>query len=195
MKRLSVSLGALILLLFLFHPWILNGLADRLVVSDRLEKADLILVLAGDGNGERVDEAVKLFKTGLASKLLMSGGPMAWKLTYAEWMKKQAVASGVPAAAILIQDRSRSTLEDAKFSLPIVNASQIHSIILVTSPTHTRRAGRVFHKIFAPAGIKVIVHPVEKSEFNPNRWWTRHEDTALVVWEYVSAVLYFFKGY
>jgi len=198
MKRRLLIFAAILTVIFglyLVYPSLLDGLARYLIVQDKLAKADAIVVLGGDNNGERVNEGVKLYRKGYAKYLLMSGGPLSWKLTYAQWMKKQAVESGVPESAILLEDRSRSTLEDARFSLPIVAKKKFSSIILVTSPTHTRRAARVFRKVFSPAGIKVIIYPAEKSEFNPERWWTRHEDTQLVVWEYVSLVLYFFKGY
>ena len=155
----------------------------------------MILVLAGDNNGERVAEAVNLYKQGYAKNILMSGGPFAWKLTYAWWMKKQALESGIPAKAILMQDRSFSTKDDARFSLPIVKARGFKSVLLVTSPFHTRRAARSFKKLFGPAGISVRVYPVQKSSYNPKRWWTRHEDTEFVVREYISMLLYTLRGY
>ena len=181
--------------LWLSCPYLLNGLARFLVVRDRLEKADVILVLAGDSNGERTAAGIELYKQGYSGKLLMSGGPLTWHLTYAEWMKKQAIAAGVPGTAILIQDRSRSTIEDAKLSLLIARANDFRSVILVTSPYHTRRASAVFKKIYGPQGIKVIIWPAPQSDFNPHNWWTRHEDTAYVVWEYVARVMYLLKGY
>ena len=180
---------------YLAYPLVLEGMANYLVVQDKLEKADVIIVLGGDNNGERVSQGIRLYKEGFAKHLLMSGGSLAWKLTCAQWMKRQAVESGVPAAVILLQDRSRSTIEDAKFSLPIIKNYGFKSVILVTSPTHSRRAAKVFRRVFPREGIKVIIYPAQKSEFNPHLWWTRHEDTAYVVWEYVSLVLYFFKGY
>lgn len=193
MKKIIIA-AAVIFGLYLLTPFILQGAGDRLIVTDKLEKADVIIVLAGDNNGERVIEGVKLFKHGYAPKLLMSGGPLAWKLTYAEWMKKQAVELGVRSPEILAQNKSQSTIEDARFSLPFVKRHGFKTIILVTSPTHTRRAAATFRKLYAREGIKIIVRPVEKSEFNPHKWWTRHEDLQLVVWEYVSMVLYFLKG-
>ncbi|MBI5078401.1 YdcF family protein, partial [Candidatus Saganbacteria bacterium] len=96
---------------------------------------------------------------------------------------------------ILLQDRSRSTIEDAKFSFPLVSEHRFKSLILVTSPTHTRRAGRVFRKVFSSQGIKIMVWPVRKSKFNPSRWWTRYEDATLVAWEYMATILYTLKGY
>lgn len=198
MRRLTVvllSLCSLLLLLFLVTPFALQAAGDFLRVQDKLAKADAIIVLAGDDNGERVNQGVKLFKAGYADKILMSGGPLAWRLTAAEWMKKQAVAEGIPPPAIIVQDRSRSTIDDARFSLPLAAAQGWRSVILVTSPYHTRRAGNVFRKVFGDQHIKVIVQPAEPSAFSFDRWWTRYEDRGAVVWEYVSFVLYFFKGY
>ena len=187
----------LILSAYLLYPHVMEGAARFLMVRDRLEPADMILVLAGDDNGERVRESVELYRQGYAREILMSGGPLAWRLTAAEWMKKQAVAMGVPARAVLTEDRSESTLENALFVLSVLKGRGTKSVILVTSPTHSRRADRVFRKVLPPQGIKVISSPVplEKSEFRVDRWWTRHEDTQQVVWEYVSLVYYFLKGY
>ncbi len=193
-KALVIFL-ALLVIAFLAYPWFLNALAGQLIVRDKLEKADVIIVLSGDNNGERTAEGVRLFKKGFAPYLLLSGGPLAWNLTNAEQMKKQALAGGVPARAVILQERSRSTIEDAQFCLPIVNRYGFRSIILVTSPQHSRRASRVFGRVFKPLGIRLVVWPAEKSEFNPREWWKRHEDTSAVGWEYGALVLYFLKGF
>ena len=199
MKRRLVSGSLFLFIIFLViyfsYPFVLNRLAERLVTRAKLSPADVILVLAGDTDGERVTAGVNLYKKGYAKYLLMSGGELAWRLTSAEWMKKQAMAEGVAGRAILLQDKSRSTIDDATFPLPIVKARGFKSVIIVTSPYHTSRAARVFKKIFGPAGVNVMVYPAEEKDFNPNRWWSRHEDAGLVVWEYVSSVLYFLKGY
>jgi uncharacterized SAM-binding protein YcdF (DUF218 family) len=193
--RRLLALCLLLLALWLSAPWFLNGLADHLIVRDPLAKADVILVLSGDTNGERAAAGIELYKEGWAKHILMSGGTLAWNLTSADWMKKQAVESGVPAAAVLTQDRSQSTIDDARFSLPIIKARRFRSVILVTSPYHSRRAAAVFKKLYRPAGISVIVYPVPHSVFDPHDWWTRHEDTGFVVWEYVARVMYLLKGY
>lgn len=189
-----------ILLTVLFGLWffqapLLEGAAQWLIVQDKLAKADAMIVLAGDNNGERVSQAVELYRQGYAPKLLLSGGPLAWQLSSAEWMKKQALTMGVPESAIIMEGQSRSTLENAEFTLPIVKEQRWESIILITSPTHTRRADRVFKKLFDQAHIDVITCPVQKSEFNPKDWWRRHEDTQAVISEYVSLIYYLLKGF
>ncbi len=184
-----------ILGLYFVHPFALNGLGRFLIVQDKLEKADVIVVLAGDPSGKRVDQAVKLYWKGYAPKMLLSGGDLAWNLKAAYWMKKQANHLGVPDYAIILEDQSMSTLENAKFSLPLLKKARAKSIILVTSPTHTRRAKRTFKKVLSKDKIKVSSYPVQKSNFKLKKWWQRHEDVQLVVWEYVSLIYYFLKGY
>ncbi|MFH1347163.1 MAG: YdcF family protein [Candidatus Margulisiibacteriota bacterium] len=181
--------------IFFIYPNVLEGAARFLVVRDKIEPADIIVVLSGDPDGERVSEAVNLFKNGYADKLLMSGGPLAWRLTAAEWMRKQAVAQGVPLQAILLEDRSESTRDNALFSLPIVKKNNVKSLILVTSPNHSRRAKRVFKRVFDREDIKVLSYPVEKSRFQISRWWTRHEDTQAVLMEYAFLAYYLLRGY
>ncbi|MFA5114245.1 MAG: YdcF family protein [Candidatus Margulisiibacteriota bacterium] len=198
MKRLAGFLLCLLLVSIAFYlarPYIFTFMADYLYARDSLDRADLIIVLGGDNNGERVAEAVTLYQAGYAPRLLMSGGPLAWHLTNAQWMKKQAVESGVPAGAIAQQDRSLSTLDDALLCLPLAKQFGCRTVILVTSPYHSRRASIVFKKVFAPEGIRVISYPVRQSVFNPDKWWTRYEDMTAVVWEYAANVIYFLRGY
>ena len=120
---------------------------------------------------------------------------MAWRLSYAQVMKAHAGFLGVPAKDVFMEQGSRSTLENAYFSLPIVRKNNFNKIILVTSPTHTRRAKQVFSKAFSEYGIKVLVYPVPNSKFKVPGWWQRHEDTQQVFREYSSLFYYWLKRY
>lgn len=193
-KKALFIIAIVVVLAIILHPFIFRAMAGFLIAQDKLEKADVILVLAGDSNGERAGQAVELYKKGYAPKILMSGGPAVWHLTYAANMKHQATTLGVPGRDVLLEDKSKSTIEDIRFSLPILKRMKVKSIILVTSPSHTCRASLVAKKYYTPENIKVLVYPVQKSEFNPDKWWLRHEDTQLIVWEYVSLVQYLLKG-
>jgi uncharacterized SAM-binding protein YcdF (DUF218 family) len=198
MRRRVVILTAVIGFLFLAYltaPFILTKIGSWLIVRDQLTKADLIIILGGDDNGERAIEGVKLYKAGYAPKIMLSGGPLAWHLTSADWMRKEVIALGVPSNKTLVQNKSRSTLQDAQFTLPLVKQLKAKKILLVTSPTHSRRAKRIFNKLFGKEKIAVVSWPATVSDFKLDRWWTRYEDRALVVWEYVSFPLYLLKGY
>jgi len=198
MKKIFIIVLTLLIVLagcYFLAPFVLNKAASFLIVRDELKPADVIVVLSGDDNGERVNQAVLLYEKKYAPKMLLSGGPLAWNLKYAYWMKKQANYLGVPDFAILIEDQSRSTIENARFCLPILKKTGAKKIILVTSPAHSRRAKRTFSKILSKDKIAAISFPAQKTSFNSDKWWQRHEDTQLVVWEYVSLVFYFLKGY
>lgn len=184
----------IVIIIWLISPYILQSMAKYLVVKDQLSTAEAIVVLGGDSNGERVEEGITLYKKKYAPLLILSAGPLAWHLTGAEWMSKQAVAGGVSFDKIILEDQSRSTLENALFVRNILSNRNIHKIILVTSPTHTRRASLVFNKILSKDRVVVLSWPTTKSIFNPENWWKRHEDLQLVIWEYVSLVLYLFEG-
>ncbi|MFA4966610.1 MAG: YdcF family protein [Candidatus Margulisiibacteriota bacterium] len=179
----------------MIYPLVLNGLANFLIIQDKLEKADVILVLAGDSNGERVEGAANLFKLGYAPKILMSGGPAVWNLTYAQNMREEARLLGIPDKDILIQDRSKSTYEDIKFSFRILKKINAKSVILVSSPYHMRRAVSLARKLYPKEGIKVIAFPCQKSEWKKEGWWLRHEATQPVIHEYMALFQYLLKGW
>ena len=67
--------------------------------------------------------------------------------------------------AILLEDKSRTTEEDARFTKEIINRHGYKSCILVTSPYHSRRAFKIFTKIMG-AEIKIISAPSEKTGLN-----------------------------
>lgn len=196
MKIFARVLSVIIVLsviLVVFHVPILEGFARWLIVQDKLEKADAIVVLAGDSNGERVAQGVELYKRGYGKFILMSGGPVMWKETYAENMRRQARALGVPDRDIVVQAQSESTYEDARFSYAILKERKVRSIILVTSPFHSRRAMRTAKRVFGKE-IKIISYPVQKSRSRAEGWWTRHEDTQTIVWELEAMIFYTLKG-
>ena len=178
-----------------FYPFFLQKMADVLIVQDDLKKADVILVLAGDTNGERVAQAVKLYKAGWAPKILMSGGMAIWNITYAQNMRDQAIFLGVPERDILMQDRSESTYGDLKYSLLILRRIKAKRVILVSSPYHTRRMSMAAKSMYSKQGIKVIVFPAQETKWNPKQWWLRHEDTQFVAWEYMALLQYLLKGW
>ena len=122
-----------------------------------LRKADAIVVLgnrapaddAGNVRPEtqrRVEAGVGAFNQQMAPILLMSGGKTG-RWVEAEVMRDLAVKLGVPAAAIVLESRSTSTITNARHAIEVLrrrlNRKDV-SVILVSSPYHLARAGRLF---------------------------------------------------
>ncbi len=103
---------------------------------------DVIVVLGG-GLHERPERAAELFKLGEAPKILISG---AGDSDINERLLKK---NGVPAAAILVEGKSRTTRENAEFSIPLLRKMGAHKVTIVTSWYHSRRALACFEH-YAP---------------------------------------------
>jgi uncharacterized SAM-binding protein YcdF (DUF218 family) len=112
--------------------------------------ADALVVLGGSGL-ERPERAAELFKQGEAPLVICSG--------HGEAVEYEAclVKCGVPAEDILLEPAARTTQENAKLTLAILNAHHVKSAIIVTSWYHSRRALRCFEH-YAP-GIKFYSRP------------------------------------
>ncbi len=186
-----------VLLIFFSRNFLLDKIGSFLVVQDKLEKVDFIVVLGGEASGERIYEAARLYKEGFAPYIIISGGPVGWRLSHAEVMLRQALFLQIPRNKILLQKKGFSTYDEAFYTKELIlkNRQSFKSLIVVTSPPHTRRSKLVFQKVFKDLKVKIMVYPVQKSEFKKEKWWLDHENTQFVIDEYMSLIFYWFKRY
>ncbi|MBI4144504.1 YdcF family protein [Candidatus Woesearchaeota archaeon] len=96
----------------------------------------------------RVNKAVRLWKKGIVSQLVVCGGYTnpAVSLSEAFVMKRILVDRGVPARSVLLESKSRNTYENALFSSRLVKSKDI---LLITDGWHRRRALALFKKAFS----------------------------------------------
>lgn len=93
----------------------------------------------------RVEAAVALFKAGTGTLLIMTGGYLRHERgPVGTAMAEAARAAGVPDAAILVEDRALSTLQNALFTADILGPSADQPLILVTQRFHLPRAWASF---------------------------------------------------
>jgi uncharacterized SAM-binding protein YcdF (DUF218 family) len=183
--KLFILLAILALPLYLFHGFILDKAAKYLYCKDELKPADVIVVIPDSETGYSVEYGVKLFKEGWAKKdrIILSGGVATWKYTWASLMKEQALSLGVPRNAILLEEKSASTKENAIFAKDVIKRHGYTSLILVTSAYHSKRANKIFEKIMGNE-IKVLSAPSEENGFRFENWWKRERDRRTVLIEF-----------
>jgi len=167
----------------------LNAIGRFLVVRDRLERADVIIVLSGGRGDERVRQAAELYHQGYAPLVLLSGGEEMAGISVPEILRRQALALGIPPDALLSEPDSTSTAEQARFLRPLLEPRGIRRAIIVTSSYHSRRTRYLFRKGFHGSGIDLRIYPVQRDVFNPDGWWTREQDTESLVLEYIKLML------
>lgn len=186
-----LSLVCLILVYFSHALW-LPVFGKFLVVSDNLEKSDVIIVLGSHPKGARVDWAAKLYKRDLADKMIMCGYQVGWKTSTAEVMRKQAICLGVPEDAIILDYGwdNGGTWDNAINALRIVRQNNFKSAIVVTSYYHTRRSKLAFSKVFKDKDVTISVSPCPDGSFEPGEWWKRRRLIESVFLEYVKLMYY-----
>jgi uncharacterized SAM-binding protein YcdF (DUF218 family) len=105
-------------------------------------KADVIVLLGG-GSHERPERAAELFKEHAAPRIIISG------LGDYEINRRLLIAAGVPVSAIELEVQSRTTRENAQFTVKLLREQKQRCVILVTSWYHSRRAVACFRH-YAP---------------------------------------------
>ena len=116
--------------------------------SETGAQAEVAIVLgAATWNGnpspvfrERLRHAIHLYHTGRVHTLLFTGGTGPGEPTSeAAAGRALALAHGVPAEAILIEDRSTRTRDSLANARDIMAREQLQSALLVSDPLHLKR--------------------------------------------------------
>ena len=201
MKSKKVYIAILLVLVVLtaiaatYRVW-LEGVAKFLVVKDELSPADAIVVLGGGGAGH-VRHGVKLYESGYASRIIVTGMKIRLPglvVTWSQLAMQEAASMGVPEDVFILEERPSSTYEDAKYVKEDMLDRGFKSAIVVSSPYHMRRTRMIFRKLFKDQeDISLKFSPAGDSEFRTHRWWTRETDMINVFNEYCKTVLYIFK--
>jgi len=110
-----------------------------LTVDSGKTSADVIVVLGG-GSRERPERAAELFRANAAPRILLSG------FGDDEINRRILLKAGVPAAAIQVEGKSRTTMENAEFTVKLLREQKVKRVILVTSWYHSRRALMCFQR-------------------------------------------------
>jgi uncharacterized SAM-binding protein YcdF (DUF218 family) len=189
LQRKSVLLGGGIILLlvglFLAHKPILLGIGSFLVVEDNLKPADLIHILGG--GFDRLDYGLQLYEQGYGQRIFITGGDDA------SVYRAYALANGAEAKHILpAESWAVDTYEEAlELKQFLDRDSSVQSVIVVSSPYHTRRAQWTFQEVladqvalqFAPVPFAMARHQ--------QQWWMDAGSRKIVMGEYFKLFFYY----
>lgn len=134
----------------------LEGNAGKLVV-DLVPRADVILVFGGvmrppspdypyadlSAAADRVWHAARLYHAGKAPMVMLSGGRNDWQAdrpSQAQTMAQFLTDLGVPLEAMVLEERSRSSYENAVYSVELMKQLGLSRALLVTSALHMPRS-------------------------------------------------------
>jgi len=175
--------------------------AAPLRIIEAPQQADAIVIFAGGagetgraGGGalERLKQAVDLYKAGYARSLIISSG-YVYTLHEAEVMRASAIDEGIPAPAILLEEKASNTYQNVRYVDDILRAHSWTRILLVSSPYHMRRALLVWHRV-APE-VAVVPTPPIDSQFYEHQRGASLEQVRAVLQEYVAIAVYWRRGW
>ncbi|HJU84076.1 MAG TPA: YdcF family protein [Holophagaceae bacterium] len=137
----------------------------------------------------RLAEGFDLWRRGLAPRLLVAGGTTGnATLSEAEAGRAWLLAQGLPAEALLVEDRSQHTLENLFNVRALMRAQAWNSLILVSDPLHLARASALAR------GLGLRCRAVQARGCPPDRgslaWWTRAALEAFLLHWYHTGMLY-----
>jgi uncharacterized SAM-binding protein YcdF (DUF218 family) len=154
-------LAAAYYLVTLFQVW-------RTADADQSRPVDAIVVLGAaqyDGRpaavlSARLDHVVDLYKNGLASTVVVTGGKQpADRFTEAAASARYLEARGVPASAILEETTGRNSYDSLQHAAQLLQARNKHSVLLVSDPYHMMRIKGIAQEL----GLTAYTSPTRTS--------------------------------
>jgi uncharacterized SAM-binding protein YcdF (DUF218 family) len=177
--------------------------------------ADAIIVLGGGlgsaapprisvdlgSAADRVLHAARLYRAGKAPLVIVSGGGIPWLgsgIPESQAMATLLAEWGVPAKAILREEKSRNTYENAVETHTLFRAQNLQQALLVTSALHMPRALAVFKQtgmavVAAPTDYEIIDSTLTILDFLPDA--RALERSTRVIKEYIGRVVYQRRGW
>jgi uncharacterized SAM-binding protein YcdF (DUF218 family) len=118
-------------------------------------------------HSDRLWMAFELYRAGKSPLILISGGSGSGSTPESLLAARVLRAWGVPPSAILTEEQSRDTHENAVFSQRILAGRGINRILLVTSAVHMPRASATFRR----TGLTVFPVPTDFITGGEDQGW------------------------
>jgi uncharacterized SAM-binding protein YcdF (DUF218 family) len=165
-----------------FPPWVDDGIPpDGIIVLGGAMDPDVSAARSSvelTGAAERMTSGAVLARRFPAAKLVFSGGNADLVGGSSRSESADAIdlwtSLGIPRDRIIVEDRSRNTIENAIFTRDLIHPKAGERWLLVTSAYHMPRSVAVFRA----AGFPVVPYPVD--------WRTRGWHDAWVPFELLS---------
>lgn len=225
LNRRRIAVGLLTLSIGWLTFWSLPPIADAVAHSlegqsahfhvEDLPESDVILVFGGvirpslpgqpypdlRSSADRVWHAARLFHANKAHKVLLSGGRNHWQTDWSSQAEAMAVFLrdlGVPSDAILLEEQSRNTYENALYCAEMMQEAGMQSALLVTSALHMPRSDSVLRAAGVDAVPAATDFEVYVNPDRPFRWLPSAQDlqrSTAALHEWIGMAVYWFRGW
>ncbi|HWQ26024.1 MAG TPA: YdcF family protein [Chlorobaculum sp.] len=158
--------------------------------SSKPEKADVIVILGGDG-GLRVKKGAELFKDGYACNVLLTGiDSRYYRPNRPNWRERKLMTLGVPKKAISVDTWSETTWEEAENTAEMMDRSGWKKAIVVSDPPHMLRLHQTWKKAFDGSSKQFILVPTKPEWWSTFLWWQNTTSNRFVLSEIKKNLFY-----
>jgi uncharacterized SAM-binding protein YcdF (DUF218 family) len=184
--RVWLMLAIVLLLAYFLLPITLTFLAFQLIRQDPLQPADIVIAMGGGVPCLRPQHAVKLYRQGLARKIVLPGLPAIWGPNAIQETRQSLVNFGAAEADIVMLEDTRNTRTEAEMIVSVMREKGWKSALVVTDPYHTRRTHYTFRQAAPDLTFYAVPLPAGPHVWEPERWWTRRDDMWFTVRESIA---------
>jgi uncharacterized SAM-binding protein YcdF (DUF218 family) len=90
---------------------------------------------------ERINHGIDLYRNGKVRKIIFTGGQgNPGEPTESSAARQYALVRGIPAADILIEEKSHTTYENILYAKQLADTHGIKKVLIVSDPLHMKRA-------------------------------------------------------
>lgn len=107
---------------------------------------------------ERVEEAVREYRAGIAPNIIMSGGPAHNHFVEAKVMADLAEREGVPPTAVIAEDKAQDTIQNIWYSRAIMQQKGWTSAEVISSAYHLPRTDLILQRYNGPLAFSWRTH-------------------------------------
>jgi uncharacterized SAM-binding protein YcdF (DUF218 family) len=197
LKRCRIAIAlAIVVILMIAGAIVARGAAHWLVRPDPLAHADVIVTLSG-GLPFRAEGTADVYRQGYAPLVWVSrpAGPQddlaqlgVHYIGEEEYNREAIVARGVPEPAVqILPEAIEDTEQEIEEISRIMRRDGKRTVIIVTSPEHTRRVRALWSKL-AGSDLTLIVRGADEDPIDLDHWWRNTRDVFSVVREYLGLV-------
>ncbi len=192
---------------FFLHKPILTEIGEFLVRTDTPVPAEAAVVLStGIEYYPRLIESARLYKKGLANKVVINGNRKSEALRKLEKQGFKRTCSwhetpvgileflGVPKEKVLAinAEDAYDTVSEANIVGNALAARGISKIIVTTSKFHTRRAGHIWRAAFSER-FEIQTVAARDDPFQTDGWWKSGRQVRQLLAEYGAWLYYYWK--
>jgi uncharacterized SAM-binding protein YcdF (DUF218 family) len=111
---------------------------------------------------QRIKHSIILYNSSRVKKLIFTGGiGIDDNQSEAQIAKEYALKNGVASRHIVVEDKSKFTIENLKFTALILSANDISLVLIVSDPLHMKRAMTMALDL----GINALPSPTKTSRY------------------------------